>query len=148
MIALAKFFDWRQALIVVKAETFLKWPRTEFRVFWKWKSRRQGRPRLPQDLRELIREMARKNPIWGEERIANELFLKLGIRVSLRTVRKYLNPMRPRNGASDQRWATFLRDHARAIVACDFLVSVTATLQILYVFVAMEISSRVLSSND
>jgi transposase InsO family protein len=78
----------------------------------------------------------------GEERIANELFLELGVRVSLRTVRKYLSPTRPGNGPSDQRWATFLRNHARAVVACDFLVSVTALFQVLYVFVAMEIGSR------
>ncbi|MGP0071003.1 MAG: integrase core domain-containing protein [Bryobacteraceae bacterium] len=86
--------------------------------------------------------MARKNPIWGEERIANELFLKLGIRVSPRTVRTYLGPMRPNSGASDQLWATFLRNHARAVVACDFFVCVTATFRILYVFMAMEIGSR------
>jgi hypothetical protein len=33
--------------------------------------------------------MATENPLWGEERIANELLLKLGLRVSPRTVRKY-----------------------------------------------------------
>jgi transposase InsO family protein len=142
MLALAKFFDWREALIVVKPETFLKWHRMSVRMFWKWKSRRRGRPRLPRDLRKLIQEMARSNPIWGEERIANELLVKLGIRVSPRTIRKYIDPTRPRNGASDQRWATFLRNHAKAIVACDFFVSVTATFQLLYVFVAMEIGSR------
>lgn len=142
MIALAKFFDWREALVVVKPETFVQWHRTGFRMFWKWKSRKRGRPRLPEDLRELIREMARENPIWGEERIANELLVKLGIRVSPRTVRKYMVPTRPRKGTSDQRWATFLRNHARAIIACDFFVSVTVKFRVLYVFVAMEIGSR------
>jgi hypothetical protein len=34
--------------------------------------------------------MAAENPTWGEERIANELKLKLAIRVSPRTVGKYL----------------------------------------------------------
>ena len=43
---------------------------------------------LPTNLRELIREMAAANPTWGEERIADELLLKLGIRVSPRTVGK------------------------------------------------------------
>jgi hypothetical protein len=79
---------------------------------------------------------------WGEERIADELSLKLGVRVSPRTVRKYLNSERPGPSAGDQRWATFVRNHAKAIVACDFLASITATFQILYVFVAMEIDSR------
>jgi hypothetical protein len=45
---------------------------------------------LPKDLQGLIRKMATENPTWGEQRIANELKLKLGIRVSARTVEKYL----------------------------------------------------------
>ena len=85
--------------------------------------------------------MARENPAWGEERIADELSLKLGVRVSPRTVRKYLEIDRP-CGRDSQRWSTFVQNHALAIVACDFFVSVTATFQILYVFVAMEIGSR------
>ena len=67
--------------------------------------------------------MAFDNPSWGEERIANELWLKLGLRVSPRTVRKYL-PKRlghDRGGhVPSQRWRTFVRNHAREILACDF----------------------------
>jgi len=143
MIALARFFDWREALVIVKPETFIGWHRTAFRAFWRWKSRKPGRPPLPKDLRELVREMAAANPAWGEERIADELSLKLGIRVSPRTVGKYLDKLRPRGRrASNQRWATFVRNHAKGIVACDFMVSVTASMRVLYVFVAMEIGSR------
>src|SRR5579862_2989338 len=94
------------------------------------------------NLRELIRKMDRENPTWGEERIANELSLKLGIAVSPRTVRKYLNSFRPSGTTDNQRWSTFVRNHARVVVACDFLISVTASFRVLYVFVAMEIGSR------
>jgi putative transposase len=88
--------------------------------------------------------MGRENPTWGEERIANELLLKLGLCLSPRTVRKYLQspaapPNRPRG---DQRWATFLKNHARFIIACDFCVAVTATFRILYVLLVMEHASR------
>lgn len=43
---------------------------------------------------------------------------------------------------SSQKWSTFLRNHAKAIVACDFLTTVTARFQILYVFVIMELGCR------
>ena len=141
MVLLSRFFEWHNALVVVKPETFRKWQGTAFRAFWRWKSRERGRPRLPKNLRELIREMAHDNPTWGEERVADELKLKLGIRVSPRTVRKYLDRKRPDRGA-DQRWATFVRNEAKAIVACDFFVSITLSFRVLYVFVAMEIGSR------
>jgi transposase InsO family protein len=141
MIALARFFDWREALVIVKPETFIKWHRTAFRMFWRWKSRKRGRPALPRSIRQLIQEMARENSTWGEERIANELSLKLGITVSPRTVRKHLRMDRTR-GTSGLRWSTFVRNHAKAIVACDFFTAVTVNFRILYVFVAMEIDSR------
>ena len=90
--------------------------------------------------------MVRENVTWGEERIADELSLKLGIYVSPRTVRKYW-PQQPgtRSGcrrSASQPWKTFVRNHAQGIVACDFLVAVTARFRILFVFVALEIGSR------
>jgi hypothetical protein len=90
MVILGRMFWWRDALVNVQPDTFLRWHRQGFRLLWRWKSRPAGRPRLPPDLRRLIREMAAENPTWGEERIANELQLKLTIRVSPRTVGKYL----------------------------------------------------------
>jgi transposase InsO family protein len=142
LLALARFFNWREVLTIVKPETFIGWHRTAFRTFWRWKSRKPGRPALPKNLQELIGQMAAANPSWGEERIADELCLKLGIRVSPRTVGKYLNSLPPRIRTSNQRWAAFVRNHAKGIVACDFMVSVTASMRVLYVFVAMEIGSR------
>ena len=86
--------------------------------------------------------MATDNPLWGEERIANELRLKLGIRVSPRTVRKYMPKRPPGQPRGDQRWGTFLRNHAKAIIACDFFIAVTVTFQQLYVFVLIHHGSR------
>jgi putative transposase len=104
-----------------------------------------GRPRIPKDLRQLILTMARDNPTWGQARIAAELLLKLGIQVSPRTVRKYLleNPNRGRRRAvPSQRWMTFVRNHAKAILACDFFVCVTVRFRVVYVFLIMEVGSR------
>ena len=80
MAALSQWFAWRNALVNVQADTLLRWHRQGFRLFWRWKSKTAGRPRLPNNLQALIREMAAENP-WGQERIANELQLKVGIRV-------------------------------------------------------------------
>ena len=143
MATLSQMFPWRDALWNVKPDTLIGWHRRGFRLFWRWKSKPTGRPRLPQDLRQLIREMAVRNVTWGEERIANELKLKLGIRVSPRTVGKYLSSGRPvRTPDPQQRWLTFVRNHAQGIVACDFFVVVTATFRTLYVYVMTELGTR------
>ena len=85
----SRLFDWRASLVVVRPETLIRWHRAGFRLLWRLKSR-PGRPAISVELRQLIRRMATENPLWGEERIANELRLKLGLRVSPRTVRKYM----------------------------------------------------------
>src|ERR1700681_1576570 len=84
LAVLARLFDWRDALVVVQPKTMIRWQRAGWRLFWRWKCR-AGRPRIPVELRALIRRMAGENPAWGEERIANELLVKLGIQVSPRT---------------------------------------------------------------
>jgi hypothetical protein len=102
---LSRLFAWRSALVVVRPETLIRWHRAGFRHLWRWKSR-PGRPRIPVELRQLIQRMARENPLWGQERIANELWLKLGLKISPRTVRKYW-PRRPANRPrGDQRTST------------------------------------------
>jgi transposase InsO family protein len=138
---LSRLCDWRSCVIVVRPETIVRWHRAGWRLFWRYKSR-PGRPQIPLELRQLIRRMASENPLWGEERIANELLVKLGICVSPRTVRKYMPVRPPGHPRGDQRWSTFLRNQATAILACDFFVAVTATFRMLYVFVVIEHSTR------
>jgi putative transposase len=144
LLWLSHLFDWRSALTVVTPGTFIAWHRQGFRFFWRRKCR-AGRPPIPPELQVLIRRMADENPSWGEERIANELLLKLGLRVSPRTIRKYL-PKVPSAPAGyrrrDQRWSTFLKNHAAAIIACDFCIVASATFRLLYAFVVMEHASR------
>jgi hypothetical protein len=50
---------------VVKPETILRWHRSGFKAFWRWKSRnRAGRPKIDRGLRDLIQRMCRENPLW------------------------------------------------------------------------------------
>src|ERR1019366_235593 len=140
----SRLFAWKEALVIVKPETLIGWHRKGFRLFWKWKSR-VGRPRLPGNIRQLIVRMVQENPTWGEERVAAELSVKLRLLVSPRTVRAYWpSPSFPRGTrrTSSQHWQTFVHNHATSIVACDFLVAITARFQVLYVFVMMELGSR------
>src|SRR5262245_51081015 len=120
LVLLSQFVDWRELLTIVRPGTLVRWHRDLFRLFWRLKSRRRGRPRIPADVQRLIAEMATNNRIWGEERIAAELRVKLGLTLSPRTVRRYM-PSRPRSrgGQSTQSWTTLLHNHAGAVLACD-----------------------------
>lgn len=91
---LSRFCNWRDTVVVVRPETIIRWHQAGWRLFWRLKSR-PGRPLIPKELQALIRRMGGENPTSGEERIANELLLKLGIQVLPRTVQKYLPPRSP-----------------------------------------------------
>jgi putative transposase len=133
--------DWRDSVVNVRPSTIVRWHRLGWRTFCRLKYW-AGHPAIPAELRIRIRRMARENPIWGQERIAYELLLKLGIRASPRTVAKYRPKRPPCQPRGDQRWSAFLMNHAKAIIACDFFVAVTATFRVLYVFVVMERGRR------
>ena len=124
LVVLARIVGtWKQALFLVQPETLLRWHRELFRVFWKHKSKAHARkPKLSPETISLIQEMATNNRLWGAERIRGEL-LKLDIRVSKRTLQKYVRQGHPKR-APGQSWKTFLRNHAAEVSgvgACDFL---------------------------
>jgi hypothetical protein len=81
-LVLSQFVDWRQLLTIVQPDTLVRWHRNLDRLFWRLKSRQCGRPRIPTELQRRIAEMAAANHTWGEERIAAELRVKLGLTVS------------------------------------------------------------------
>jgi transposase InsO family protein len=119
---------------VVKPETILRWHRSGFRAFWRWKSRsRAGRPKVDRELRDLIGRMSRENPLWGAPRIHGEL-LMLGFEVAQSTVSKYMTrPSRP----PSQTWKMFLRNHAEAIAAIDMCVVPTLSFDLLFAFLIL-----------
>ena len=119
LLWLSQWFDWQPALAVVHPETFKRWRRQGYHLFWHW-TPCPGRPPISVELQRLICQMARENLTWGQRRIANELRLKLGLRVSPRTVRKYMPKRRdwgPGTCVPSQRWRTFVRNHAGELIS-------------------------------
>jgi len=131
---------WRKSAEIMPLSTLVSGD--HLRTLPLWRVKQFGLKPLTADLGRAIPHHHPVIQTWGEERIADELLLKLQVRLSPRTVGKYI-PQQPHpRGSRDQRWSTFLRNHARSVVACHFFISVTASFRILYVFVALEIGSR------
>ena len=122
------------AITIVKPETLVRWHRKGFAAYWRWKSRSSGgRPRVAQEIRDLIRRMSLENPLWGATKMHGEL-LKLGIRVAQSTVSIY---MVPRPGRPLQTWKTFIHNHAEGIASIDLFVVPTIAFEQLYACVVL-----------
>jgi putative transposase len=135
---------WRDALIVVKPATVMKWHRAGFRRYWTWRSRSKGgRPAIDPEVRKLIKQMATAN-MWGAPRIHGEL-LKLGINISEATVSRYL-PRRRK--PPSQTWRSFLENHVDTLVSVDFFTVPTVLFHVWFVFVVLAHDRRrILSIN-
>ena len=130
----------RDALAIVRPDTVVRWHRAGFRCYWRWKSRpRRGRPDMPAEIRQLIRQMSIANPLWGAPRIHGEL-LKLGIDIGQTSVAKYM--ARWGRAPPSQGWKTFLRNHADGIVAMDLFVVPTVSFRLLYGLLIMRHGRR------
>jgi len=134
---------WIGPLTVVKPATVVAWHRRGFKLLWHRKSHsaKIGRPRIPGKHISFIQRISGDHPEWGEDRIAEELATKFGITHSTSTIRRYMVPRRtaPRG---DQSWRTLVRNHAKELWACDFLIQHTTLYSVAYIFIIMEIHSR------
>src|SRR6266568_415053 len=128
-----------KVITIIRPETLVRWHRSGFRRYWRWRSRSLGgRPKIAADLRALIRRMSVDNPLWGAPRIHGEL-LKLGFEVAQSSVAKY---MVKRCGPPPQGWRTFLHNHAPDIAAMDLFVVPTIGFDLLYAFVIVRLGRR------
>jgi transposase InsO family protein len=128
-----------RAITIIRPETLVRWHRSGFRRYWRWKSRSLGgRPKIDADLRALIRQMSAENLLWGAPRIHGEL-LKLGFEVTQSSVAKY---MVKRCGPPSQGWRTFLRNHAPDIAAMDLFIVPTIGFDLLYGLVIVRLARR------
>src|SRR6202158_4925754 len=128
-----------EVVAIVRPGTIIRWHRAGFCAYWRWRSRdRVGRPKISAELRTLIGEMRRANPLWGAPRIHGEL-LKLGFDIAQSTVARY---MCRRSWPPSQGWRTFLSNHTDGIAAVDLFVLPTIAFQILYCLVVIRHGRR------
>jgi transposase InsO family protein len=143
LVVLYQWFPSILAVVaVIRPETLVRWHRSGFRFYWRWKSRQPaGRPKIDEELRELIEHMSVENPLWGAPRIHGEL-LKLGFEVAQSTVAKYMK--RQRRRPPSQGWRTFLRNHLPDMAGMDFFGVPTLGFDLLYAFVIIRLDRRLL----
>ena len=135
----------RDTLRIFKPATVLKWHRELVRRKWTQEHKNKGgRPRIDQEMEDLIVRLANENSRWGYGKIEGEL-LKLGFRVSQTTIRNVLNrngivPSPVRNGSIG--WRHLMKHYKEQILACDFFTVETLWLKTLYVFFFIELGTR------
>jgi putative transposase len=128
--------NWKERIFIVKPDTIIKWHRTAFRIFWRWKSQHKGgRPKISKEVIALIKQMVIENPLWRVPRVHDEL-LKLGYDVSQSTVQRYF----PKRGGRTigQKWKTFLRNHSKDIISVDFLSVPTINFKMIYILIVID----------
>jgi putative transposase len=118
--------EWRSALVIVKPDTI----------------HQAGRPKVKEEIRQLIRRMGRENPSWGASRIHGELLL-LGFEIAEPTVSRYLQRLNriPQEDKA-KRWRAFLNNDREVIAAFDLFTVPTLSFRTLYRFFAIEHGRR------
>jgi transposase len=135
----------RQLRLLIRPDTVLRWHRDLMR--WRHaricRPKRPGRPPTVRSIRALILRLVRENPSWGYRRIHGEL-TTLGIKVAPSTVWEILKQagLDPVPERASTTWADFLRSQADALLACDFIETVTLSGQRQYVLAVIEHAGR------
>ena len=69
-VALSKYFrNWKSALVIVKPETVIGWHKHCFKLYWRFKSRKRGRPKISRQTIALIKRINKENPLLSSEKI-------------------------------------------------------------------------------
>jgi hypothetical protein len=132
--------DVLDVLKIVRPETVIRWHRSGFRAYWRWKSRpRRGRPKTPLEIRQLIREMSLANPLWGAPRIHGELLsssASMSGKPPLRSIWRGEGDRRPKGGrrsfiitptASRRSTCSWSRQsHSDCSMGCWYCITIAA----------------------
>jgi putative transposase len=143
LAALGQLFPRRRRSFLVQPATLLRWHRDLVRRRWTYDRRRQGRPPLASEMRELILRLPAENPTWGYKRIQGEL-VALGMALSASSVWNVLHRhgIEPAPRRASVSWREFLRQQAGSIVECGFFTVETLWLRRFYVLFFIELSRR------
>lgn len=139
--------NWKELLFKVQPETVIRWHRTAFKVYWKKKSKKMGRPTLKKETIDLILKIHEDNQHLSPEKIRESLLLK-GVTnpPAPNTIAKYIKQHsdhpKPPTTKQKQSWRTFLKNHADVTWAADFFTIPTFTMKILHVLVIIHHKSR------
>ncbi|MEJ2239547.1 MAG: integrase core domain-containing protein [Gemmatimonadales bacterium] len=131
-------------MATLQPATVIRWHGLGWAKLWTFKSRQQrrpGRPSIPANHIALIQRISKDHPEWGEDKIAHELELKLGVKHSTSTIRKYM-VRRLTPAAKSQQWLTFVTNHGSEMFAIDLATQHTALFKVVYIFIVMELGSR------
>jgi putative transposase len=140
----------KEVATLATPETLLRWyHRLMAQKFaGSWHRRPPGRPRVIEEIEQLVVQMAEENATWGYRRIQGAL-ANLGQSIDAITVRNILRryhmepaPQRRKSGMS---WTQFLQTHWEVLAATDFFTVEVATwhgLVTYYVLVVMELATR------
>ena len=135
-VILSRFRNgWKNVLMVVQPETVIRWHKKGFKLYWKFKAQRPGRPSIDLKIQKIVKKMIKENPFWGAPVLHGEL-LKLGIVISERTVSNMIKRYKVGKPPS-QTWRTVLKNHMNNTHAIDFFTVPTANFKLLYVFVVL-----------
>lgn len=127
--------------MIVQPETVLRWNGNGHGAYWRWKSKGAlGRPRIPRHPIAFIRRISSDHPKWGEDKMALELKLKLGVEHSTSTIRRYMAD----SGTPDRTstWKQFIESHAEQTFAVDFTTQILWKFRRCRVFVVMALKTR------
>jgi transposase len=135
----------RQLRLLVRPDTVLRWHRDlmKRRHARTCRPKRPGRPPTVRSIRALVLRLVRENPGWGYRRVHGEL-TTLGITVAPSTVWEILKQegLDPAPERASSTWADFLRSQADALLACDFIETVTLNGQRQYILAVIEHATR------
>jgi putative transposase len=135
----------RRLRLLVRPDTVLRWHRDLMnrRHAPACRPKRPGRPPTVRSIRALVLRLVSENSSWGYRRVHGEL-ATLGIKVAPSTVWEILKAegVHPAPERSSTTWADFLRSQAEALLACDFIETVTLTGQRQYILAIIEHANR------